>query len=332
MPCKICPLVSAIRTDTQKKVPVTYTSFSPSQATGVGRPTSEASRQTMRVLVNDDTGLKVSITVRLLAGPRVHAHAGTRAVGRGSKVGVIGTRAVLSVGLNGVAAEPATSKVVLLEVAGFFVESVPVVQIVNLVVGVEQLRNRSVDVRRRLEGNASLGPVQRELEIELLAARGTVAVHTASSVRVVLSNDIVATCVLVRGSLATLDRGGHSMPSSRRGYPSSTASVIEITQLSMRALTFVIQLDGLAGESFTFGHVRSVSEIACQLSMESTKATTRHSHSPREYLVSWLNGLDGFEINLDAVIDVGGPETTHRSPGTTANSLGVAERRESGGH
>lgn len=56
------------------------------------------------------------------------------------------TRSILSVRLNGVATQASSTKVGLLEVSRLLVESVPVEQIMNLVVRVEKLGSRRLDV------------------------------------------------------------------------------------------------------------------------------------------------------------------------------------------
>jgi len=135
------------------------------------------------------TVVQVAIEVRVLGGPDVHAHARALAVRRGSKVGVVVAGAVLGVGLDGVAAEAAVAKVVLLEVARHLVEAVLVEDVVDDVVPVEQVGDRSVNVLLRV-----LREVDRVVEGQRGAAVRAVVVLPAAAAAgpVLLGPDVVA--------------------------------------------------------------------------------------------------------------------------------------------
>lgn len=115
-------------------------------------------------------------------------------------------------------------------------------EVVNLVVGVEQLSDRSVDVScarisqlplkanndaeltLRLEGSTSLGPAELEVEGEVGASRGAVTVHAVATVRVVLRDDVVTASVEVDGVLAALELAWNSVPAGGRSCDKSGVS------------------------------------------------------------------------------------------------------------
>lgn len=100
----------------------------------------------MSVFVDDNAGLEAAVTVGSRSGPGVHAHAAGLAIGRSSKVGVVGTRAVLGVQDNEVVATAALVVVVELKVSCLLGETERVEKVVEGVGGVEELSNGGVDV------------------------------------------------------------------------------------------------------------------------------------------------------------------------------------------
>lgn len=78
----------------------------------------------MTVLVNDNAGLKVAITVRIGSVPNIHTHATVLAIRRSHEVSVVKTRTVLSVCNDGVIFATATLEVVLLEVPSELSEAI----------------------------------------------------------------------------------------------------------------------------------------------------------------------------------------------------------------
>lgn len=111
-------------------------SFTPAETTTVGRSTSQASRDTMSVFVNDNTSFQVTVAHRGYDIPDVHAHLSVLTIRRSGKVGIIIARAVLGIGNDSIAANTAY-RVFLLEIASNFIESISEEQVVNLKLGGE---------------------------------------------------------------------------------------------------------------------------------------------------------------------------------------------------
>lgn len=159
------------------------------QAVGVGGSTGQTGRETVRVLVDDDTGLEGAVTVGGGLGPDVHSHASGRAIGGSGKVGIVGAGAVLGVEDGEIAAGASLALVADLEVTGLLVESEGVEEIVVLVAGEEELSDRGVAVGRGGSGRG--GPVVLEL---VGGAGGTVVVQVGVATSGVgLSNGVVTT-------------------------------------------------------------------------------------------------------------------------------------------
>jgi len=78
----------------------------------------------MAQLVNDDTGLKVPITVWNGGIPEIHTHATVLTVGRGHEVGVVESRTILCVSDNGIILSSSTTEVVLLEISRNLIETI----------------------------------------------------------------------------------------------------------------------------------------------------------------------------------------------------------------
>ena len=129
----------------------------------------------MSVLVDDNTGLEVTITGWLGGSPGVHSHAAVLAIWGSSEVGVVGARAVLSVADGEVVALTSLAVVVHLEVTGLLSETESVENVVVGVGGVEQLGDSKVLVLIWLHllavlvDKAELGAVWAVVVLPLLA-------------------------------------------------------------------------------------------------------------------------------------------------------------------
>ena len=101
--------------------------LAPSEAARVGGTTSKTSGESVRIFVNNDSGLEITITVGLsMDVPNVHTHPSILSIGRGHKVGVVVARSILGISNNGIVALATTTKVELLEVTRLFGETVTV--------------------------------------------------------------------------------------------------------------------------------------------------------------------------------------------------------------
>jgi hypothetical protein len=98
--------------------------FTPSETSGVRGATSQANAETMRQLVDNDASLEIAIAVRVRRLPDVHPAPTVLSVWWGHKVCVIEPGSVLGICNDGVSFRSTTSKVMLLEVAGKFVEAI----------------------------------------------------------------------------------------------------------------------------------------------------------------------------------------------------------------
>lgn len=114
------------------------------QTPAVGTAARQPVRQPVRVLVHHDAGLERAVAAGRRLRPQVHAHAAWAAVGRRGEIGVVGAGAVLGVEDDVVAARAAEALVGDLEVVGGLGEAEGVQQVVVLVRGVEELRDRGV--------------------------------------------------------------------------------------------------------------------------------------------------------------------------------------------
>ena len=98
--------------------------FAPSKTSGVRGATSQADAETMRQLVNDDASLQIAITVRVRCLPQVHPAPTILPIWRCHEVCVVKSRSVLGICDDCVPLLSTTSEVMLLEVAGNFVETI----------------------------------------------------------------------------------------------------------------------------------------------------------------------------------------------------------------
>lgn len=78
----------------------------------------------MSKLVNDNSSLEVSVPVRIRGIPEIHPATTILTVGRRHKVGIVIATAILGVGDDSVVLRASAPEVVLLEVAGNFVEAI----------------------------------------------------------------------------------------------------------------------------------------------------------------------------------------------------------------
>ena len=107
----------------------------------------------MPIFVDDDAVVQVTIPVWVGIVPAEHLHPGGRTVRRSTKVGIVHPRAILGVGLDWVSwlgRRSSLAIIILLEIAGLFVEAVLVGNIMDEVVPVKEIGNRSVKIIRRI--------------------------------------------------------------------------------------------------------------------------------------------------------------------------------------
>jgi len=197
-------IVSSAPDDSRQEVSPTFThttGLSPSEASRVSRSTSQPRAQAVAQLVDDDTSLKITISVRSSGVPQVHSAASILTIRWCHEVSVVVPATVLSVGNDGVILLSTTTEVVLLEITGNFVEAVTVVKIVDHVGGVEELSNGGVNVLLGLsESVALVGDLGRVLEVEL---------QRLSGIRTVVVNPVVLTFpIFVCEDVVTSSGGG----------------------------------------------------------------------------------------------------------------------------
>jgi hypothetical protein len=102
------------------------TAFTPSKTSGVRGATSQADAETMRQLVNDDASLQIAIAVRVRRLPQVHPAPTVLPIWWCHEVCVVKSRSILGICDDCVPFLSTTSKVMLLEVAGDFIETITV--------------------------------------------------------------------------------------------------------------------------------------------------------------------------------------------------------------
>lgn len=98
--------------------------FAPPKTPRVRRTASQADTETMGQFVNNNAGLKIAIAVRVRGIPQVHPAPTVLPVGGSHKVGIIISGTVLGICDDRIPFHATTSEVVLLEVAGDFVEAI----------------------------------------------------------------------------------------------------------------------------------------------------------------------------------------------------------------
>src|ERR1700730_11241973 len=91
-------------------------SFSPSKTSTVGRATGQAGRNTVGVLMDNNTSFQVTISHRRNGVPDIHAHLSVLTIWGSSKVSVIISRAILGISNYSVSALAAFG-IFLLEVS-----------------------------------------------------------------------------------------------------------------------------------------------------------------------------------------------------------------------
>lgn len=144
--------------------------------------------------MNDDPSFEIAVTIRGRGVPQVHPAASVLAIGWRHEVRVVEPAAILRVRNHSIVARTPTPKVVLLEVAGDLVEAVPIVQVVDHVRCVEELRDGGINVLLRLR--LRIGAVR------LLGVVGVVELETLTALRAVVLEPAGQTLpVLVREDL-----------------------------------------------------------------------------------------------------------------------------------
>ena len=139
--------------------------------------------------MDDDTGFKAAITVGTSSSPVVHSHAARAAIWWGGKVGIVGTRAILSIDNGEIVAFTTLVAVVDLEVTSSLVEAKGVEKVMVSVGSVEELSNGEVLVGGW--GSSSWAPWVAEDEVGALWA--VVVDIGATASWVVLGNGVVTT-------------------------------------------------------------------------------------------------------------------------------------------
>jgi hypothetical protein len=140
------------------------------------------------VLVDNDTSIEATITLRGRSIPEVHPHTSVLAISGGSKVGVVSATSILGIENDLIIALTTLVVVVDLEVSSLLGETEDVQKIVVLVGCVEQLGDGSIAVRSGV-GHGS-GVVV--LELEILGVGAVVGQVGASTGGVDLGNTVVA--------------------------------------------------------------------------------------------------------------------------------------------
>ena len=144
--------------------------------------------------MNDNPRFEIAVTIRSRGVPQIHPAASVLAIGWRHEVGVVEPAAVLRVRDHGIVARAPTPEVVLLEVAGDLVEAVSIVQVVDHVRGVEELRDGGIDVLLRL--------CLRIGAVRLLGVVGVVKLETLTALRAVVLEPAGQTLpILVREDL-----------------------------------------------------------------------------------------------------------------------------------
>ena len=102
------------------------TALAPAETARVSRSTSETRAQAMAQLMDNDTGLEITVAVGVGGVPEVHPATTVLTVRWGHEVCVVVTTAVLSIGNHTVILLATTTEVVLLEVARFLIETISI--------------------------------------------------------------------------------------------------------------------------------------------------------------------------------------------------------------
>ena len=116
--------------------------FAPSQTARVQRSTGQAHAQTMGQFVDDDPGLEITVTVRCSGAPQVHPAPAVLAIWRRHEVGIVESASILRVRDHSIILLATATKVVLLEIARNFVETVS--------------DGSAISVQRKMEGRVRL--------------------------------------------------------------------------------------------------------------------------------------------------------------------------------
>jgi hypothetical protein len=141
------------------------------------------------VLVNNDTSIEATVSLRGRSVPEVHPHASILTISRRSKVGVVSATSILSVKDHHIVTLTTLVVVVDLEVSSLLSETEDIQKIVVLVGSVEQLGDGSIAVR----GGVGHGSGVVVLELEGLGVRAVVVQVAASTGGVDLGNTVITT-------------------------------------------------------------------------------------------------------------------------------------------
>ena len=119
------------------------------QTVDIGWTAHETVGNTVTVFVHDNTGVQITRSRGICGGPNVHLHARPLTVGRREHVGIVGAAAIERFGTKIIVAETAPTVVVDLKVARRLGEAVTILNIMDDIRPVEQVRYRGGDIPGR---------------------------------------------------------------------------------------------------------------------------------------------------------------------------------------
>ena len=163
----------------------------------------------MAVFMQDNRTVEIAVTIRRCAGEYVHLHAPGLAIGRSGKIRVVGTTTVLGIGLYGVVPLPATTEIVVLEVASRLSEAELIEPIVRDVAPVKKIGHGRTAIGRR-----RLAQVERKIErprIATAAVAGgerTWRIRDVIKIEIGMGIDVVAARVVIGVDPAVGRSGG----------------------------------------------------------------------------------------------------------------------------
>ena len=106
----------------------------------------------MRVFVQNDRGIEVTVAVRFGINEDIHLHASRFAVGWRGEVGIINAAPVLGIGLHRVPADATSAKIIILKVAGGLGEAQIVQSVMIPVAPIKELHHRRLAVAAGRQG------------------------------------------------------------------------------------------------------------------------------------------------------------------------------------
>ena len=167
--------------------------FQDVEAGSVGWATGQTVGETVGVLVDDDASFKGTVSVRCSLGPDEHPHAAGLSVRRCREICVVGTTTILGVQNDLVISDTTFAVVARLKIPSGLGEAKFVEEIVVPVRGIEELRDRSIDVRFWV----GRSKVQGVIEVRRCARRSEVVEIVRATVIVFLRNTIISPASLV---------------------------------------------------------------------------------------------------------------------------------------